>query len=59
MQSEIDWTTGALRFFDADPPKSENINDFKSDESINKAFDPVPSSYFFHYIVFHSKKESS
>ena len=44
MQSEIDWTTGGLRFYDADPSKTENLSDFTSDAAINKNFDPVPSS---------------
>lgn len=45
MQSEIDWTTGGLRFYEADPSKTENLSDFTSDASINKHFDPIPSAY--------------
>lgn len=44
MQSEVDWATGALRFFEADPSREEDINEFKSDASINKDFDPIPST---------------
>jgi len=43
MQTRIDWTTGGLQFYDADPEKKENQDDFKSSEDINKYFDPVPS----------------
>ena len=30
MQPDIDFTTGGLRFYDADPPKTENLSDFVS-----------------------------
>jgi tyrosyl-tRNA synthetase len=43
MQARVDWTTGGLKFYDADPNKSENLDDFKSSEDINQYFDPVPS----------------
>lgn len=48
MQSEVDWTTGALRFFNADPEKKEDLNEFTSDPSINKNFDPIPSTLPIH-----------
>jgi|JI10StandDraft_1071094.scaffolds.fasta_scaffold1401443_1 hypothetical protein len=44
MQSDIDFTTGGLRFYNADPPKTENLSDFVSEASINRHFDPVPST---------------
>lgn len=47
MQTSIDFTTGGLRFFDADPAKTENLSDFVSEASINKNFDPIPSKYKF------------
>ena len=43
MQAKVDWTTGGLKFYDADSNKAENLDDFKSSEDINKYFDPVPS----------------
>lgn len=43
MQTHIDWTTGGLKFYDADPEKKENVDEFKSSDDINKYFDPVPS----------------
>jgi hypothetical protein len=49
MQSDIDFTTGGLRFFDADPPKTENLSDFVSEASINRHFDPIPSTYILPY----------
>jgi hypothetical protein len=31
MQTKIDWTTGGLKFYDADPEKRENVDEFKSE----------------------------
>lgn len=31
MQARVDWTTGGLKFYDADPEKKENLDDFKPD----------------------------
>jgi hypothetical protein len=45
MQTEVDLTTGGLRFYDADPSKTDKYADFVSDMAINKAFDPIPSKY--------------
>jgi hypothetical protein len=51
MQSDIDFTTGGLRFYDADPPKADNIPEFTSDLAINRCFDPVPSRYLPAYLA--------
>lgn len=52
MQSDIDFTTGGLRFYNADPPKTENLSDFVSEANINRLFDPIPSTYTPLYLAY-------
>lgn len=59
MQSDIDFTTGGLRFYNADPPKTENLSDFVSEANINRLFDPIPSTYSSPYLDYPSRIGSS
>lgn len=56
MQAQVDWTTGGISFYDADPPKHQNVDHFTPDFNVNSEFDPVPSMYNLKYPVLPSTK---